>query len=62
VGNGLCDGQGTALLRPGSAPDAVLQAIVSGGLAPVVFDAIVVEYAEVLSQPRFAFPARAVET
>jgi putative PIN family toxin of toxin-antitoxin system len=51
----------SALLRPGSTPDAVLQAIVSGRLAPVVCDAIMAEYAEVLSRPRFAFPARAVD-
>jgi putative PIN family toxin of toxin-antitoxin system len=51
----------SALLRPGSVPDAVLQAIVSGRLTPVVCDAILAEYAEVLSRPRFAFSARAVE-
>lgn len=51
----------SALLRPGSVPDAVLQAIVSGRPTPVVCDAILAEYAEVLSRPRFAFPAGAVE-
>jgi putative PIN family toxin of toxin-antitoxin system len=50
----------SALLRPGSPPDAVLQAIAARTLTPVVCDAILAEYAAVLARPRFAFSAALV--
>ena len=47
----------SALLHPGSVPDAVIQDIVGLRLTPVVCEAVVAEYSAVLSRPRFAFPA-----
>ena len=50
----------SALLHPGSVPDAVIQDIVGLRLTPVVCEAVVAEYSAVLSRPRFAFPAQQV--
>lgn len=45
----------SALLHPGSVPDAVLQDIVALRLTPVVCKPILAEYGAVLSRPRFGF-------
>jgi predicted nucleic acid-binding protein len=51
----------SALLRPGSPPDAVVQGVVTRTLTPVLCDAILEEYAVVLARPRFAFSAALVK-
>lgn len=51
----------SALLRPGSSPDAVVQGVVTRTLTPVLCDAILEEYAVVLARPRFAFSAALVQ-
>ncbi len=48
----------SALLKPGSLPAAVLQALRGGALLPVVCAEIVNEYAEVLRRPRLGLPAQ----
>jgi len=50
----------SALLHPGSVPDAVIQDIVGLRLTPVVCEAVVAEYSAVLSRPRFGLPATQV--
>jgi predicted nucleic acid-binding protein len=47
----------SALLRPGSPPDAVMQAMATRVLTPVLCDAIFAEYGAVLARPRCGFPA-----
>lgn len=51
----------SALLRPGSPPDAVVQGMVTRSLTPVLCDAIFAEYAAVLARPRFGFSAALVQ-
>jgi predicted nucleic acid-binding protein len=50
----------SALLRPGSPPDAVMQSMAAGTLTPVLCDDIFAEYAAVLARPRFGFSAALV--
>jgi putative PIN family toxin of toxin-antitoxin system len=50
----------SALLKRGSPPDAVAQAIRHGVLQPVVCAEIVDEYSAVLHRPRLALPQREV--
>ena len=51
----------SALLRPGSPPEAVLQNMAARTLTPVLCDAILEEYAVVLARPRFGFSAPMVQ-
>jgi putative PIN family toxin of toxin-antitoxin system len=51
----------SALLRSGSPPDTVVQAMVTRSLTPVLCDAIFAEYAAVLARPRFGFSAALVQ-
>jgi uncharacterized protein len=46
----------SGLLFPESVPGKVLDAILEGHCRPIVSDAILAEYAEVLSRPKFKFP------
>ena len=51
----------SALLRPGSPPDAVLQGMAARTLTPVLCDAIFEEYTAVLARPRFGFSTALVQ-
>lgn len=52
----------SALLRPGSMPSAVVEAIEQLRLVPVVCAQTASEYAKVLRRPRFAFDTGRVQT
>ena len=52
----------SGLMRPGSWPALVLQDIVLQRLQPVVCDAVMSEYRDVLLRPRLRLPARDVDT
>jgi putative PIN family toxin of toxin-antitoxin system len=46
----------SGILSPTGAPARILDAILDGFCQPVVTDAILAEYEEVLSRPKFRFP------
>lgn len=47
----------SAVLSPSGAPGRLLDAMLDGFCQPVVSDAILAEYEEVLNRPKFRFPA-----
>ncbi|MDZ4200324.1 MAG: PIN domain-containing protein [Kiritimatiellia bacterium] len=47
----------SGVLSPGGAPGRLLDALLDGVCRPVVNDSILVEYEDVLSRPKFGFPA-----
>lgn len=52
----------SGLLFPESVPGKVLDAILEGHCGMIVSDAILAEYAEVLSRPKFQLPSTRVNT
>lgn len=51
----------SSLLKPGGMPGLVLDAMMAGTFTPVVCDAILVEYRQVLHRDKFAFPPQLVD-
>lgn len=47
----------SGMLSPGGAPGKLLNAILDGLCQPIVTDTILAEYEDVMSRPKFRFPA-----